>query len=65
MAITCFLVSAEASLTLLIVILLLSVSLLFVVRDRVLTVSAIQDIMMIDARRLLYTSKHRLRLLVH
>ena len=50
MAITGFLVSAEASLTLLIVILLLSVSLLFVVRDRVLTVSAIQDIMMIDAR---------------
>ena len=65
MAITCFLVSAEASLTLLIVVLLLSVNLLFVVRDRVLTVSAIQDIMMIDARRLLYTSKHRLRLLVH
>lgn len=65
MAITGFLVSAEASLTLLIVILLLSVSLLFIVRDRVLTVSAIQDIMMIDARRLLDTTKHRLRLLVH
>ena len=65
MAITGFLVSAEASLTLLIVILLLSVSLLLVVRDRVLTVSAIHDILMIDARRLLDTTKQRLRLLVH